>query len=113
MKKTILVLLVIVALGWAVFDFFSTSNGTAFDDNNNLGGGKIFSPPSAGSEGKVEETDEVGISLGQIAPDFQLKTLNGETVHLSDFRGGACHPQFLGYMVSAMQRRDSRFSKAV
>lgn len=87
MKKVILVLVVVGALGWAVYDFLSSTNETAVEENDSSGGGKITSPPPAKNDGQVEETDEVGISVGQIAPDFQLKTLEGETVHLSDFRG--------------------------
>jgi len=29
----------------------------------------------------------VGTNLGQVAPDFALRSLHGDTVHLSDFRG--------------------------
>jgi cytochrome c biogenesis protein CcmG/thiol:disulfide interchange protein DsbE len=35
----------------------------------------------------AEKTKEVGLSVGNVAPDFSLQTLNGQTVHLSDFRG--------------------------
>ncbi|MFD2759405.1 TlpA family protein disulfide reductase [Lentibacillus juripiscarius] len=87
MKKVILVLIVVGMLGWAVYDFSSSTDETAVEENNNSGGGKITSPPPTGDEEQVEETDEVGISVGKIAPDFKLKTLEGETVRLSDYRG--------------------------
>jgi cytochrome c biogenesis protein CcmG, thiol:disulfide interchange protein DsbE len=35
----------------------------------------------------AEKAKEVGLSVGNVAPDFSLQTLNGKTVHLSDFRG--------------------------
>lgn len=86
-EKVILVLIVVGMLGWAVYDFSSSTDETAVEENNNSGGGKITSPPPTGDEEQVEETDEVGISVGKIAPDFKLKTLEGETVRLSDYRG--------------------------
>lgn len=85
MKKAILVLVVVGMLGWAVYDFSSSTDETSMEENSS-GGGEITSPPPAGEEDQVEETDEVGISVGQIAPDFQLSTIEGETVHLSDYR---------------------------
>src|SRR5690625_3090301 len=30
---------------------------------------------------------EVGLDAGQLAPDFELQTVNGETMQLSDLRG--------------------------
>ena len=33
------------------------------------------------------EEPEVGLEIGNIAPDFTLQTIDGETVTLSDFRG--------------------------
>ncbi|MER1999038.1 MAG: TlpA disulfide reductase family protein [Lysinibacillus sp.] len=36
---------------------------------------------------EVDLTDEVGVKQGQIAPDFNLQTLDGETVKLSDYEG--------------------------
>jgi cytochrome c biogenesis protein CcmG, thiol:disulfide interchange protein DsbE len=35
----------------------------------------------------AEKTKEVGLSVGDVAPDFALQTLTGETMRLSDFRG--------------------------
>lgn len=35
----------------------------------------------------VMAENEVGIEIGNKAPDFELKTLDGETVKLSDFKG--------------------------
>lgn len=39
------------------------------------------------NESEGDPTDETGLSPGYMAPDFELETLEGETVQLSDFRG--------------------------
>lgn len=84
MKKAILILVVVGMFGWAVYDF-AGSNDTAVDGSSD--GAKITSPPPSGEVEQVEKSDEVGTSVGEIAPDFKLKTLEGKTVRLSDFRG--------------------------
>ncbi|AEH47705.1 TlpA disulfide reductase family protein [Parageobacillus thermoglucosidasius] len=35
----------------------------------------------------AEKAKEVGLSVGNVAPDFSLRTLDGQAVRLSDFRG--------------------------
>ncbi|WP_174616273.1 peroxiredoxin family protein [Virgibacillus ihumii] len=87
MKKAILILVVLGMFGWAVYDFTSTTDETVVEEKTGSSGGKITSPPPAGEKGDVKKTDEVGISVGQIAPDFKLRTLEGKTVRLSDYRG--------------------------
>jgi thiol-disulfide isomerase/thioredoxin len=39
------------------------------------------------TDNKVTEADNIGLEIGNIAPDFELETLDGETVKLSDYRG--------------------------
>ncbi|ALX49115.1 TlpA family protein disulfide reductase [Lentibacillus amyloliquefaciens] len=85
MKKAILIVLAVGMLGWAVYDFISPSGETS--DVEDTGGNMITSPPPNDNEGEVQEFNEVGLSLGQIAPDFELTTLEGEPVRLSDYRG--------------------------
>ncbi|WP_085992652.1 peroxiredoxin family protein [Oceanobacillus senegalensis] len=62
MKKTVLILIIAAMLGWAIYDF-------VLSKENGLGSG------------------EVGNTEGDIAPDFELTTLDGENVRLSDYRG--------------------------
>src|SRR5690625_5010048 len=53
-------------VGWAIYDF-------------------VISPSSAQKE---EEGDvEVGLEVGNLAPNFELETLEGGSIKLSDFRG--------------------------
>ncbi|WP_156292059.1 peroxiredoxin family protein [Oceanobacillus salinisoli] len=65
MKKLILGVIIVGMLGWAVYDFVIST------DANESGA----------------SLEDVGTSKGQMAPDFELTTLNGETVKLSDYRG--------------------------
>lgn len=79
MKKVILLLIVGGMLGWAMYEFVISSNKgdtlkTSEYENGNIGEKPI-------------ESNDVGIRQGQLAPDFELKTLDGETVKLSDYRG--------------------------
>ncbi|WP_060209982.1 peroxiredoxin family protein [Sporosarcina koreensis] len=77
MKKAILILLVVGMLGWSVYEFVISSEGgikTSEYENGNIGE-------------KSVESDEVGIRKGQLAPDFELKTLDGKTIKLSDYKG--------------------------
>src|SRR5699024_12007909 len=49
----------------------------------------IKSDDTATGEDTEESEEEVaeGLEVGNLAPDFELETLDGETVKLSDFRG--------------------------
>ncbi|MGM8213184.1 redoxin domain-containing protein [Virgibacillus sp. W0430] len=62
MKKGIIIAIIVALFAWAVYDFVINDE-------------------------KVAEEAEVGLEKGNLAPDFELKTLEGETVKLSDFRG--------------------------
>lgn len=84
MKKTILIVIVVGMFGWTVYDFTSSTNETAIEEEQ---GGMITSTPPSDDEDEVTESEEIGLALGQIAPDFELETLKRETVRLSDFRG--------------------------
>jgi peroxiredoxin len=79
MNKGIIIVLVLGMLGWAVYDYMNSSDQSTVEEDGSL------SEKEIGNE--VEEPEEVGLSIGQKAPDFELKTLNGETVRLSDYRG--------------------------
>lgn len=88
MKKQSLIVITVIVLGmfgWAVYDLISSTDEAAVD-NDNTTGNKITSPPADEAD-KPTESNEVGIARGEIAPDFKLKTLEGKTVRLSDYRG--------------------------
>ncbi|WP_100334032.1 peroxiredoxin family protein [Bacillus alkalisoli] len=72
MKRNIIVIIFLTVLvGWGLMDL-SNKNQTE--------------PPitsSAEEDGNIE----IGLEQGKLAPDFELETLDGETIKLSDFRG--------------------------
>lgn len=55
-------------LAWAIFDFVGSK------DKQNI-------------QAENTEDVEIGLDIGNRAPDFQLETLAGEKVNLSDYRG--------------------------
>ncbi|MFZ3579781.1 peroxiredoxin family protein [Virgibacillus sp. DJP39] len=89
MKKTILILIVVGMFGFAVYDYTISNDETNVQESNDTNSGnKITSPSKDGKEeAEAIESEEVGLEKGKIAPDFELKTLTGKTVKLSDFRG--------------------------
>jgi len=59
LKKWIIAVIIIGLAGWAIFDFVIKSS----------------------------DEESVGIEKGDLAPDFELETLDGEEVKLSDYKG--------------------------
>src|SRR5699024_4229240 len=66
MKRTVLISVVILLFGWAMYDFIGSKGHT---------------------ETNLSQDGEIGLEVGKLAPEFELETLSGETVHLSDYRG--------------------------
>ncbi|GAA0300064.1 peroxiredoxin [Gracilibacillus halotolerans] len=86
MRNAIIVIIVLGILGWVSYDFISSNNTSSENEMGN----KITAPPATNgdvSENAVVESEDIGLELGEIAPDFELETLDGETAKLSDFRG--------------------------
>ena len=73
MKKTILVVVITLMVSWTVFDLVNSKEETANQED-------IRIDEAVGSE-------ETGLAIGNIAPDFELTTLDGKTARLSDYRG--------------------------
>lgn len=88
MKKvwSILIVLVIGAMiVWTAMDFVGTDD----EVENDEGGALVSSEPAQDNDNTetTEATDEVGLQAGMVPPDFELETLEGETVRLSDLKG--------------------------
>ncbi|KGX84870.1 peroxiredoxin family protein [Pontibacillus marinus] len=81
MKKIILIVLIAGMFGWAVYDFaYKDQETTQNQDMSNENS-------EEGQSNDSNEEAKVGLEKGNLAPNFELKTLSGETVQLSDYRG--------------------------
>lgn len=71
MKKYIAAVILVGMLGWTIYNYVQYSNGK---DN---------------AEATTSEAvgESVGIEKGDLAPDFELSLITGESVKLSDYRG--------------------------
>ncbi len=78
MKKGIVFVIVILMLGWAVFDFIDWDKDAENVDEVQKVEEDISEKP---------EEIKVGLDIGNKAPDFELQTLSGDEVKLSDFQG--------------------------
>ncbi|SFE28801.1 Peroxiredoxin [Lentibacillus persicus] len=97
MKKIAIIVVLTGMLAWSVYDLVGSSDNQETANEAEKAEESSFSV----EEGSVEEgggtpsesaedspdSDSVGLDVGNIAPDFQLETLNGEQVALSDYRG--------------------------
>ncbi|WP_273833537.1 TlpA family protein disulfide reductase [Guptibacillus sedimenti] len=87
MRRTILIIVIIGMVGWAVYDSTSSTDDAKGENSSN---DQVASsqPSTQAVEGDdLVESNDVGVNEGQIAPNFKLQTLNGEAVQLSDYRG--------------------------
>src|SRR5699024_10018000 len=88
MKKVWISLVFIVIAGmlvWTAMDFIGTDDEA---DNMEQDAALLEAGPAQPDvDEPVEVTDEEGIELGNIAADFELETLEGDNVKLSDYRG--------------------------
>lgn len=86
MKKTIFVTLLLAGIiAWTLFNNGILNAKKEVQNNNN---NNNTSEVKKGTErNKGEKEPKTGISKGNIAPEFELKSLNGSRIKLSDFRG--------------------------
>ncbi len=85
MKKIILIGVILAMFSWAAYDFLTSSN-TAPEQDQQASENKITSTLKE-SEEKAAQSNEVGLEIGNTAPDFTLSTVNGESIQLSELRG--------------------------
>lgn len=68
----------LLMLGWTVYDFMDSSDNQPTGENG---------ATSQDGEEEFGNSDDVGTERGDIPPDFELETLEGETIRLSDYEG--------------------------
>lgn len=83
MKKNVFGLTVIALL--ALIVIFNIFQDTRKGKGEDITKGEIFT--QSASEEERDETVSEGLSPGEIPPDFELKTLDGQPIRLSDFQG--------------------------
>ncbi|MCD5325982.1 redoxin domain-containing protein [Pontibacillus sp. HN14] len=76
MKRIIIVAIFVGMFGWAIYDFTSEEQNTSdvLEQNSN-------------GQGESGANIEEGLEVGQKAPDFEVKTLQGEKASLSNYKG--------------------------
>lgn len=111
MKKTVIILLIALLIGgYVIFEYYQTNHMDSNEENDSSihvidSTNKKAEDGLSASEGselidnKMDTTEKdekiiFGNQTGQYAPDFQLPTLNGEKISLSDFRGENVLVQF-------------------
>lgn len=89
LKRILLAVAFIGLIGWAIYDFVIDKEPEQKEASD---GATIYAEPESGASNTPEVNkdggeDEVGVRVGNIAPDFTLETLAGDVVTLSDYRG--------------------------
>jgi|SRR5690625_371045 len=88
MKRAIIIIAIVGMFGWAVYDLVVTDEETTEEDSTQTEKSQEDVEVDQGEEEtEVADDAEVGLEKGDVAPDFELSTLEGETMRLSDFRG--------------------------
>lgn len=72
MKKAIIIVVILGMFGWAMYDFVIKPDGSDVVEQN---------------EDRGDDEVKVGLEQGNKAPDFELETLDGDEVKLSDYEG--------------------------
>ncbi|WP_102027643.1 peroxiredoxin family protein [Salirhabdus sp. Marseille-P4669] len=87
MKKGIIVVILVAMFGWAIYDLVQKPEEETKSDSF-VSQEETETNRSEADEKEMETPNvPVGLEVGNLAPDFELTTLSGETVRLSDYRG--------------------------
>ena len=80
MKKIILGVIITAMVGWAVYDLLLSDRESAEE-------AEIANTETELADTETATAEASGLAVGDLAPDFELMTMDGETVRLSDYRG--------------------------
>lgn len=86
MKRIIGAVIILALFGYTIYSVLDTSSTAKSDQHSTSEApeGSAMTPPNAPK----------GLKVGEEAPDVQLETLEGEKVHLSDFKGQKVYLNF-------------------
>jgi peroxiredoxin len=93
MRKLFIVVVLIGLTGWTLYEFGFQSSHLQSDHEPNEETDteskevKSVEVSEGNSQDIAADEIDVGLEIGNQAPDFQLTTLNGEEIALSDYRG--------------------------
>lgn len=93
MKKAVIIVVLVGMFAWAVYDLTADSQDAQQTEEDEFTVEEDAAEESEGTDERTGEsdghagTDTVGLEPGNIAPDFQLETMEGEQMKLSDLRG--------------------------
>ncbi|MDN3450001.1 redoxin domain-containing protein [Planococcus sp. APC 3906] len=73
MKKMILGVIITAMVGWTIYDLLLP--------------GKEAAEETEIAKSETAQSETTGLAVGDLAPDFELMTMDGQTVRLSDYRG--------------------------
>jgi peroxiredoxin len=84
MKNIVIISLLLSLVGWGVYDHYNKNkeNETVEIKMTAEGESQLTK-----DEAQMASSTEVGLKQGNLAPNFELKTLDGETIKLSDYKG--------------------------
>lgn len=84
MKKIIITIGLLSMLGWTVYQFVFSSNAIGNDDD---GLEELVDDQNQNEQNSPDSDIKIGLDIGDRAPDFELTTLKGDVVSLSDYEG--------------------------
>ena len=87
MKKAILAFILIGMISWTLYETMSTEESSPSETTDISGNTQSGGNNNTAEDYTPPPEEEVGLTQGDYAPDFELALLNGEKAKLSDFRG--------------------------
>lgn len=96
MRRILIAVVLLGLVGWTTYEFILAKTDKEDTEEQQSSGATITSERPDVTESSKDEDDaeqvniddlEVGLEIGNLAPDFTLETLSGDEMKLSDLRG--------------------------